>query len=107
VEWLVVLAVVWIACAGLGYWVASEKGRNPVEGLILGLVFSVIGVFIEAMLPNVRRAPIPTWRAEPEDDGSDDDTEVASFLGEIDEPRTDEVSRFLRDLGKDQRPRLP
>lgn len=49
---IVVVAIVSIFLFGvLGAWVSSQKGRNPVEGLVLGALFSAIGVLIAALLP--------------------------------------------------------
>jgi hypothetical protein len=35
----------------LGAWVSNHKGRAPVEGLVLGVLFSAFGVLIAALLP--------------------------------------------------------
>ena len=35
----------------LGSYVASEKNRSGTEGFLLGLLFSIIGVIIVALLP--------------------------------------------------------
>ena len=47
----------WLAFAGLGAWVATQKGRGPAEGLILGLLFGPYGTLIEALLPNQEGGP--------------------------------------------------
>ncbi len=36
---------------GVGYWVSCQKGRNPIEGLVLGGAFGPLGVLIAAVLP--------------------------------------------------------
>jgi hypothetical protein len=43
--------VLWIVSACLGAWIASQKGRSGVEGLILGFLFGPMGVIVEAVLP--------------------------------------------------------
>ena len=48
---MAILLIFWVMFAGLGWWVAAQKGRAPEEGLILGLLFGPIGCVIEAMLP--------------------------------------------------------
>jgi len=56
--------IVWffivITCAGImaafGGWVASQKGRESVEGACLGLFFGPFGVLIEALLPSRKTA---------------------------------------------------
>jgi flagellar biosynthesis GTPase FlhF len=35
----------------LGFWLAGEKGRSELEGLILGFLFGPLGVLIEGLLP--------------------------------------------------------
>lgn len=42
----VVLAM-WAIFAGSGWYIAKAMGRNPIEGLILGLLFGPIGLLIE------------------------------------------------------------
>ena len=63
----------WLAAIGLiiyavtsaffGRHVASVKGREPVEGLLFGLVFGPLGVLIEAMLPTIEVIRFPVARA--------------------------------------------
>jgi hypothetical protein len=51
-----IIAVIIVDAAimcGLGAWVASVKGRDSGEGLLLGLLFGPFGVLIEALLPNI------------------------------------------------------
>jgi len=38
-----------------GSWVAEQKGRSSLEGALLGLLFSMFGILIEALLPARRR----------------------------------------------------
>lgn len=55
-EMLIASGVVALAVFGcLGGWVASQKGRRPVEGLSLGFLFGPFGVLIESLLPSVAR----------------------------------------------------
>lgn len=55
-EWPVIVLVsvaVWMGVFGyLGSWVAEQCGRDTVEGLVLGALFGVFGVLIEALLPH-------------------------------------------------------
>lgn len=47
-----VLAIIVITSLGaLGVWVAAQKGRAPLEGLILGVLFGPLGVIVEGLLP--------------------------------------------------------
>jgi hypothetical protein len=46
-----IIIVLWVVMSAFGFWVASQKNRNPVEGLLLGLLFGPFGVLIEALLP--------------------------------------------------------
>lgn len=43
----------------IGVWVAGQKGRNPVEGFLLGALFAVFGLLLEASLPTGPDAPTP------------------------------------------------
>jgi len=41
-----------IAALGfLGKYIAELKGRNPIEGFLLGIFLGLLGVLIEAVLP--------------------------------------------------------
>lgn len=48
---LAILGSVHVLCAGLGGWVASQKRRRLVEGLVLGAGFGPLGALVEALLP--------------------------------------------------------
>ena len=50
---LVMVAVVWIACMCLGVYVAIQKGRSTGEGATLALFFGPFGVLIAALLPTI------------------------------------------------------
>lgn len=51
-EIILILSVVTVLfCGPLGWWIATQKGRTPVEGAILGAGFGLIGVLLEALLP--------------------------------------------------------
>jgi hypothetical protein len=39
--------------AMLGGWVASQKGRNGLEGFVLGFFFGPLGVLVESNLPEL------------------------------------------------------
>jgi hypothetical protein len=45
-----------VVFGGLGWWIATQRNREPVEGLLLGAFFGPLGVLIEALLPNPRRS---------------------------------------------------
>ena len=42
-----------VICAALGVYVASVKGRPPVEGVIFGGLLGPLGVIVVAMLPTL------------------------------------------------------
>jgi hypothetical protein len=57
----VMSAAVWIVYAGgIGWYVASAKGRAGLEGIILGILAGPVGWLVVALLP----ADIPAPRAE-------------------------------------------
>ena len=41
-----------IATGLIGRYVAKEKGRNAAEGFLLGFLFSLMGLFVEAIMPS-------------------------------------------------------
>lgn len=45
--------------AALGYWVALQKRRPPIEGILLGAIFAPFGVLLVALLPTGDRRPKP------------------------------------------------
>ncbi len=48
----IVAAVAWVIAFGwFGGWVASQCGRNGLEGMLLGVFFGPLGVVVEALLP--------------------------------------------------------
>jgi hypothetical protein len=96
IAWLVVITVFGAFTA----WIAAQKGRSPMEGLILGALFGPLGSIVEACLPQLgeprrpgERVPVrarkPTtaevMRAERE-------ARRASRVG----PTPDEVDRRMR-----------
>jgi len=48
--------IIWILSAGLAAFIAQSKGRSIVEGDLLGLLLSIIGVGIEICLPSKKPA---------------------------------------------------
>lgn len=48
------VTALWIAFPALGFYVAKQKGRSIVEGIILGVLFGPLGVLVEALLPDAR-----------------------------------------------------
>lgn len=46
------LLIFWILCAGLTCYLADRKGRNLVEGILLGFLLGLIGLTIEIFLPS-------------------------------------------------------
>jgi len=56
---LIVTAVVsLLVMSYLSAWVAGQKGRSPAEGFILGFLFSLLGLFVELLLPSQSRTSI-------------------------------------------------
>lgn len=49
---MIVLLISAVVTGFLGRYVAKEKGREAAEGFILGFLFSLIGVIVEAVLPS-------------------------------------------------------
>ena len=43
--------IIWVGCIILGRYVARQKNLSGVEGLVLGGLLGLIGVFIELLLP--------------------------------------------------------
>jgi hypothetical protein len=72
--WAIAAIVVWASYAGLGAWIASQKDREPIEGLLLGLLYGPIGALVEALLPQgpSRRESHPK-ASGPEEDLPDPD----------------------------------
>lgn len=52
---LIALVVSSIICGGLGCYVSTEKNRPGGEGLLLGILFGLIGVIIAALLPTLEQ----------------------------------------------------
>lgn len=48
---LIVLLIIWAACAFIGHQIAKPKGY-PVAGIVLGLLLGLIGIIIILFLPN-------------------------------------------------------
>lgn len=77
----IILLMIWALFAGLGYYVAQQKGRPEIEGLLLGFLFGPLGCLIVAMLPALssssesrKFAPRPA-RPSPWDRYADDPVE--------------------------------
>lgn len=47
------VVILWVIFALFGAYVASQKNRAGMEGLILGFLFGPLGVLIEALLPTL------------------------------------------------------
>jgi hypothetical protein len=56
-EWLIIVLLVLAVFGGLGYWISTQKQRNPVEGAVLGAFFGPLGALIEAVLPSGNYQP--------------------------------------------------
>lgn len=52
-EVLVVVGCVCLVFGLFGSWISGQKGREPVEGLSLGVLFGPFGCLIEAILPSI------------------------------------------------------
>jgi hypothetical protein len=46
-----------LICAALGGWLFREKGRPVWAGVLLGLVFGLVGLVVAAALPAETRPP--------------------------------------------------
>jgi hypothetical protein len=57
------LLFAWLISAAAGSWLSDRKGYGEKLGLTLGLLLSVLGLLIVAVLPN--RAGRPVWRGLP------------------------------------------
>jgi hypothetical protein len=107
VIFLFALLVCWLICAGIGGYIAAQKGRSETEGAVLGFLLGPLGLLIEALLPTVQapkrrtsgRAPrrtgergewVPEYSeawdkpAPPKDETVDD--QVLGFLREREAP---------------------
>jgi hypothetical protein len=59
---LILLAIVLVICAVVGYYISVQKSRDPVEGVALGCFLGPIGWLIAALLPTGTppAAPVPS-----------------------------------------------
>lgn len=83
-----IVLVVWIAMGGVGAYVAVQKQREPIEGLLFALLLGPIGILIEVLLPEGKRRVVterPTVFAETSDLA--DDAQAQAFLGSIEPKR--------------------
>jgi hypothetical protein len=100
VTFLVALVIVSLACSFFGAYVAGEKGREPMEGGIIGFFFGPIGVLIVALLPSqadsgsrVERRPSSNRRRSTRDTDyravvdREDELRAATFLSGL-EPQS-------------------
>jgi len=46
-------------CALVGYYISAEKGRGGIEGLLFGLVFGPVGLFLAVLMPEPERRRPP------------------------------------------------
>lgn len=66
VLFLVIAAVVLVVCAFAGAYIASQKRRSKIEGVLLGGFFGVFGLIIEALLPQGQPMPLKrNWHERP------------------------------------------
>lgn len=49
--WIAVLGAAALVFGLFGAWVADQRGRSPLEGLVVGALFGPLGVLVEALLP--------------------------------------------------------
>jgi hypothetical protein len=52
-----IVALALFSCAGLGCYIACEKGLAAPEGTLLGWLFGPLGVVVVALLPDQKRRP--------------------------------------------------
>jgi hypothetical protein len=101
--WLVLVALLNLATAMLGSWVAVQKGRSQAEGAILGFLFGPIGAVIEALLPS--QEPKREYFA-PSEHKADviDDKKTLEFLGGIEPPKPEPppLPEWMKDIGGDR-----
>ena len=38
-----IVLMAWVAFSGLGYYIACEKNRSPIEGALIGFLFGPVG----------------------------------------------------------------
>jgi len=86
----------------LSAWIAMQRGRSPIEGLILGGLFGPLGVIVECLLPvperrskaKVDRHAHTTSQAVPAPSQAEDDhPAVVEFLMDDSHNRERKISR--------------
>jgi hypothetical protein len=57
--WAVGVGAYLFLCAIAGGYCSVQKGRNALEGFLLGLIFGPFGIVAAACLPDERKMPPP------------------------------------------------
>lgn len=52
-ELIIFTLVVSITCGGIGWWIASQTGRDTNEGFLLGMLLGPFGLLVALLLPRV------------------------------------------------------
>jgi len=99
VEILFLCFLAWCAFAGLGYYIAGQKGRSEAEGLILGFLFGPVGVLVEALLPPISSKPRSSRGRDRVAWMPDYNDEWDSPPKPNDDPVDDQVLEFLTGIG--------
>jgi hypothetical protein len=97
---LYALLVLWLIFAGLGYYVAVQKGRPEAEGLVLGFLFGPLGCLIVALLPSgppAGRSPGHADRAWVDDAPVSGD--LSDYFAGGGDPADDRLAEFLSAAG--------
>ncbi len=57
--WIVCGIALHVVCAVAGCYISGEKGRGSMEGLMFGLVFGPLGLFLAVLMPEPERRVRP------------------------------------------------
>jgi hypothetical protein len=66
--WLIAVGLT--VCGALGAYVAAQKGREPVEGLVFGVLLGPLGVLVAGLMPT-RDAQSPPHAPQPDEEVRD------------------------------------
>lgn len=71
VLWLIGAAVALTVCGALGAYVAAQKGREPVEGLVFGVLLGPLGVIVAGLMPTRDAQSPPPHAPQPDEEVRD------------------------------------